>query len=299
MWTKESIPNLKGKEAIVTGSNTGLGYETALALFRAGANVTVACRNKDSAENAINKMKALGGEGTLTYRELDLSSLTNIKQFAERFISEKDELHILINNAGVASPPNSKTKEGFEMQFGVNFLGHFALTGLLYPMLKATNGSRAVTLSSNGYQDAKIDFENLKSQKDYNPLREYRQSKLANLIFAIELDRRIKDKNQKVLSIAAQPGANATDLMRHMSDEEIAIGKQRLGEFMEPWQGALSSLFAATSNEALGGNMYEPNDQGLRGYPVKANIQENAMNEEVAKRLWNFAEQATNIHFPN
>lgn len=101
------------------------------------------------------------------------------------------------------------------------------------------------------------------------------------------------------MSIAAQPGANATDLMRHMSDEEIAIGKQRLGEFMEPWQGALSALFAATSNEALGGNMYEPNDQGLRAYPVKANIQENAMNEEVAKRLWDFAEQATNIHFPN
>lgn len=298
MWTKENIPSLKGKEVIVTGSNTGLGYETALALYQAGANVTVACRSKDNAEKAINKIKMLKGEGKLTFRQLDLSSLNNIKQFAERFISENQKLHLLINNAGIASPPSSKTAEGFEMQFGVNFLGHFALTGLLYPLLKETYGSRIVTVSSNGYQGAIIDFDNLKSEKDYNPLREYRQSKLANLIFAIELDRRIKNKKQQILSIAAQPGANATELTRHMSSEEILMGKQRLGEFMEPWQGALTILFAATSNEASGGNMYEPQDQGLRGYPVKASIQNNAINEQMAKQLWDFAEQTTGIYYP-
>lgn len=298
MWTKENIPDLNGKKAIVTGSNTGLGYETALALYQAGADVVVACRSKDAAEKAISSMKALGGAGTLTFMELDLSGLNSIKQFAERYIAEHRQLHLLINNAGVASPPASKTTEGFEMQFGVNFLGHFALTGLLYPLLKVTDGSRVVTVSSNGYQGATIDFDNLRSEKSYDPLREYRQSKLANLIFAIELDRRIRSKQQQVLSIAAQPGANATELTRHMSAEDIATGKQRLGEFMDPWQGALSILFAATSNEASGGNMYEPQDQGLRGYPAKASIQDTATNKQIAQRLWNFAEQTTGIYYP-
>jgi NAD(P)-dependent dehydrogenase (short-subunit alcohol dehydrogenase family) len=184
------------------------------------------------------------------------------------------------------------------MQFGVNFLGHFALTGLLYPLLQLTQGSRIVTLSSNGYQTAFIDFDNLKSEKDYNPLREYRQSKLANLIFSIELDRKIKAKGHTVLSIAAQPGASNTRLTRHLSDEEIAIGKQRLGEFMEPWQGALSSLFSAVSNEAIGGNMYDPDNNGLRGYPTLATINENAMDEMVGKKLWDAAKEITGIVYP-
>jgi NAD(P)-dependent dehydrogenase (short-subunit alcohol dehydrogenase family) len=183
------------------------------------------------------------------------------------------------------------------LQFGVNFLGHFALTGYLYPLLQATQGSRIVTLSSNGYQNAVIDFDNLKSEKDYNALREYRQSKLANLIFSIELDRKIKAKGHQVLSIAAQPGANNTELTRHLSDEEIAIGKERLGAFMEPWQGALSSLYAAVSSEAIAGNMYEPDENGLRGYPTLATIRENALDETVAKKLWDLAEQTTGINY--
>ena len=218
--------------------------------------------------------------------------------FAKSIIEQNRQLHLLINNAGVASPPASKTNEGYELQFGVNFLGHFALTGLLYPLLQATPGSRIITLSSNGYQNAVIDFENLKSEKDYSPLREYRQSKLANLIFSIELDRKIKAKGDHILSIAAQPGANNTELMRYLTAEEIAIGKERLGEFMEPSQGALSVLFAGLSNEAVGGNMYEPEEGGLRGYPARAIIQENAINEEIAKKLWDFAEQSTCIKYP-
>jgi NAD(P)-dependent dehydrogenase (short-subunit alcohol dehydrogenase family) len=298
MWTTKEIQNQMGQTVIITGSNTGIGYETALALYQAGANVIVACRDKNKAEKAIAEMKNRGGNGTLTIGILDLASLRSVKEFAGQFITENRELHLLINNAGVASPPISKTSEGYELQFGVNFLGHFALTGLLYPLLVATQGSRIITLSSNGYQNAIIDFDNLKSEKSYDALREYRQSKLANLIFSIELHRRINAKGQKVLSIAAQPGANKTELTRHLTDEEIEIGIKRLGEFMEPWQGALSTLFAATSNEALGGTMYEPEEGGLRGYPVKATIQENAMNEDVAKRLWNFAEYATGMYYP-
>jgi NAD(P)-dependent dehydrogenase (short-subunit alcohol dehydrogenase family) len=298
MWTTKDIPNQKGRTVIVTGGNTGIGYETALALYQPGANVIIACRDKGKAEKAINEMETHKGTGLLEASIIDLASLNSVREFAETFIQQHQQLHLLVNNAGVATPPASKTSEGYELQFGVNFLGHFALTGLLYPLLQATPGSRIVTLSSNGYQNAVIDFDNLKSEKDYNPLREYRQSKLANLIFSIELNRRIKAKGHHVLSIAAQPGANNTELTRHLSAEEIAIGKQRLGEFMEPWQGALSSLYAAVANEAIGGKMYEPDDSGLRGYPTLATIQENAMDETVAKKLWETAQEITGIVYP-
>ncbi|MET4082702.1 NAD(P)-dependent dehydrogenase (short-subunit alcohol dehydrogenase family) [Pedobacter sp. UYP30] len=297
MWTAKDIPNQKDKTIIVTGGNTGIGFETALALYRAGAKVIIACRDKEKADQAIKEMKNRKGNGSLEVSILDLSSLDSVKQFADTFMQQHQGLDLLINNAGVATPPESKTNEGFEMQFGVNFLGHFYLTGLLYPLLLKTENSRIITLSSNGYQTAVIDFENLKAEKDYDALREYRQSKLANLIFSIELDRRIKAKGHQVLSIAAQPGANNTELTRHLSAEAIAIGKERLGTFMEPWQGALSVLYAAVSEQASGGNMYEPEESGLRGYPTLANIQENAMDKKVAQKLWGLAEKITGLEF--
>src|SRR5699024_7698562 len=195
-------------------------------------------------------------------------------------------------------PPASKTTEGYELQFGVNFLGHFALTGHLYPLLKETFNSRVVTLISNGYQVAIIDFDNLKSEVNYDPMREYRQSKLANLMFSIELQRRIMVKGNRVLSIAAQPGANKTELTRHLSKEAITAGVERLGEFMEPWQGALSSIYAAVSKEARGGNLYEPDNGGYRGYPTWTTIKENALDKIVAKKLWDLAEQITGVCYP-
>ncbi|WPV68072.1 oxidoreductase [Chitinophaga sp. LS1] len=297
MWTKNNIPDLTGKTAIVTGANTGIGFETALALYEKGAHVILACRDLNKAHQAIAKIKEYRGNGILEAAQLNLENLTQINEFVEWFIQKHPHLHLLINNAGVAMPPASKTEQGYELQFGVNFLGHFALTGLLYASLLATPDSRIVTVSSNGYQGAEIDFDNLRLEKEYNAIREYRQSKLANLIFSVELSRRIKVKGQKVLSIAAQPGANNTALTRHLSEEEIAIGKERLGAFMEPWQGALSLLYAAVSNDVVNGNMYEPEEGGLRGYPIQATIQENAMNKPAAIKLWNFAEKATGIHF--
>jgi len=297
MWTKNNIPDLTGKTVIVTGANTGLGFETALALYEKGAYVVLACRDLNKANLAIEKIKQHNGTGVLEAVRLNLESLQQINEFSKAFILKHRQLHLLINNAGVAMPPASKTNEGYELQFGVNFLGHFALTGLLYPLLSATPNSRIITVSSNGYQGASIDFDNLRSEKDYNAIREYRQSKLANLIFSIELNRRIKAKGLKIISVAAQPGANKTELTRHLSEEEIAIGTKRLGEFMEPWQGALSLLYAAVSDEAVGGNMYEPENGGFRGYPTLATIKENAMDEAVALKLWHFAEQTTGIHF--
>jgi len=298
MWTKNSMPDLSCKTIIVTGANVGIGFETALELYEAGAHVILACRNSKNSEDTLIKLQELNGKGTLETGVLDLSHLSSVKQFADIFLKIHKRLDVLINNAGVAMPPASKTTEGYELQFGVNFLGHFALTGHLYPLLKATPNSRIVTLSSNGYQAAVIDFDNLKSEVNYDPMREYRQSKLADLMFSVELNRRIMAKGDKVLSIAAQPGANKTELTRHLSEEAIAAGIERLGEFMEPWQGALSSLYAAVSNEASGGNLYEPDNGGYRGYPTLATIKENALDKTVSKKLWCFAEQATGVHYP-
>ena len=299
MWTKENIPDQTGKTILITGANTGLGFETALALYEAGAHVVLACRSQQKAEDTLNNLQAKPGKGTLETGVIDLSDLSSVKLFAGAFLQKHKQLNVLINNAGVAMPPESKTTEGYELQFGVNFLGHFALTGLLCPLLKATPESRIVTLSSNGYQGSIIDFDNLKSEAGYEPLREYRQSKLANLIFSVELQRRITAKGDKVLSIAAQPWANKTELTRHLSEEAVAAGVERLGEFMEPWQGALSSLYAAVSNDASGGNLYEPDNCGYRGYPALATIQENALDKTVAKKLWDLAEQVTGVYYPN
>jgi len=160
-------------------------------------------RNQENAENTLVKLQEQNGKGTLEIGVLDLSNLSSVKQFADTYLQKHKSLDVLINNAGVSMPPASKTAEGYELQFGVNFLGHFALTGYLYPLLKATRDSRIVTISSNGYQNAVIDFDNLKSEVDYDPMREYRQSKLADLMFAVELHRIIIVKGDKVLSIAA------------------------------------------------------------------------------------------------
>ena len=196
-------------------------------------------------------------------------------------------------------PPASKTAQGYELQFGVNFLGHFALTGHLYPLLNATQGSRIVTVSSNAYLRGAIDFDNLKSEKSYDPAREYSQSKLADIIFSIELQRRLLSIHAQTVSIAAQPGANKTELTRYMSEEALMAGIKRVGALMDPWQGALPSLFAAVSDKAIPGMLYGPDqDGGYRGYPAQAEITPNALDETVGKRLWSLAEEATGIFFP-
>ena len=293
------MPDQTGKTVIVTGANAGIGFETALALYEAGAHVVLACRNLANAEQALIKIKEQKGKGTLETALLDLADLPSVKQFADVFIQDHKQLHLLINNAGVMIPPASKTAQGYELQFGVNFLGHFALTGYLYPLLDATAGSRIVTVSSMAYLHGVIDFDNLKSEKDYEPMREYCQSKLANLLFTKELQRRITVANDQTVSIASQPGANKTELARHMSQEAFAAAVERVGELMDPWQGALPSLYAATSADAKGGELYGPDkDGGYRGYPALATVTPNALDEVVAKKLWEWAEEATSVYYP-
>lgn len=299
MWTKNNMPDLAGKTAIVTGANAGIGFETALALYESGAHVVLACRSMQNAQEAFNRIQQQKGTGSLEIALLDLASLDSVKQFAGNFIQAHKQLHLLINNAGVMIPPASKTADGFELQFGVNFIGHFALTGRLYSLLNATPGARIVTVSSLAYLHGKIDFDNLRSEHSYDPMREYRQSKLADILLSVELQRRIVAKNDQVVSIAAQPGANKTELSRHMSSEAFAAAVERVGELMEPWQGALPSLYAAVSPDAVGGALYGPDkDGGYRGYPAQAEIIPGGLDEAVAKKLWDFAEQVTGVHFP-
>lgn len=299
MWTKENIPDLSGKTIIVTGSNAGVGFETAIVLYEKGAEVIMANRNAESSQVAIAKIHQQKGKGSIKAEQLDLASLDSVKKFAENFIQHHEQLHLLVNNAGVMIPPSSKTAEGYELQFGVNFLGHFALTGILYPLLEKTKGSRIITVSSLAYLRGVIDFDNLKSEKSYEPTREYAQSKLADLIFSIELQRRLSAVHAQTISIAAQPGANKTELTRYMSEEELSAGIARVGNLMDPWQGALPSLYAGLSPEASAGKLYGPDkDGGYRGYPAEAVITENALDENIAKKLWAFAENATGVRFP-
>jgi len=299
MWTKNNIPDQSGKTIIVTGANAGIGFETALALYEAGAHVVLACRSIDNANRAISKLKEKGGKGTLEAMQLDLADLNAIKQSAGDFLKTHQQLDGLINNAGVMVPPASKTAQGYELQFGVNFLGHFALTGYLYPLLNATPNSRIVTVSSLAYLRGAIDFENLHTEKGYDPMREYAQSKLADIYFTRELQRRIIAAGDQTVSIAAQPGANKTELARHMDPGAYEAAKKRVGELMDPWQGALPSLFAATDPDAKPAELYGPDqDGGYRGYPALAELAPHALDNETAKKLWDWAEQETGIRYP-
>jgi NAD(P)-dependent dehydrogenase (short-subunit alcohol dehydrogenase family) len=299
MWTKDKLPDLTGKTVIVTGANTGIGFETAAALYEAGAQVILACRDFSKATEAIASIQQRKGSGSLAGAQLDLTSLASIERFATEFTKQYQHLHVLINNAGVMIPPASKTAAGFELQFGVNHIGHFALTGRLYPLLKATPGARVVTVSSLAYLRGSIDFDNLHSELSYDPMREYCQSKLANVFFALELQRRITASGDDVLSVAVQPGANKTELARNMTAAEYAAALERFGTLMEPWQGALPSLYAAASPAVKGGEFYGPDqDGGVRGYPARATIAPHALDEGIAKRLWELSEEATGLRFP-
>ncbi len=285
---------LSGKVALVTGSNTGLGFETALALYQKGARVIVACRNEDKGLDAIERMKAKGNGGELKYGQLDLSNLASVKEFSKKVIADEQRLDMLINNAGVMIPPASKSVDGFEIQFGVNFVGHFALTGHLFNLLEATKNSRIVTLSSIAHKGATIDFDNFKLEKPYNPWREYGQSKLADLIFMLELHKRLRSKGFQLASLASHPGFSKTDLQKNMDKDML-----NSLELMTAKQGAQPTLMACLSKEAKSGQYWGPdgpNEQ--KGKPALAQIDTAALDDELNAKLWDWAEEATGVYFP-
>ncbi|SEQ44150.1 oxidoreductase [Neolewinella agarilytica] len=286
--------NLSGKVAIVTGSNTGIGYETALDLYQKGARVYVACRNEEKALDAIARMKTRGGTGELIFGRLDLASLRSVKEFAGEVIGTEARLDYLVNNAGIMIPPPSKTEDGFEIQFGVNFIGHFALTGHLFNLLETTQGSRVVTLSSIAHRNSAIDFDNFRLEKEYNHWREYGQSKLADIIFALEFDKRLKSNGYQIKSLAAHPGFSKTDLQKNMDKDTLASL-----DLMTAQEGAQPTLAACLRENAEGGQYWGPdgpNEQ--KGKPALAKIDKAALNQELNAKLWNWAREATAANFP-
>ncbi|MFK8009493.1 MAG: oxidoreductase [Saprospiraceae bacterium] len=286
--------NLSGKTAIVTGSNTGIGYETALDLYQKGAKVYIACRNEEKALNAIKRMKAQGGTGELVYGHLDLASLSSVKDFSDKVLETESRLELLINNAGVMIPPPSKTEDGFEIQFGINFIGHFALTGHLFNLMEATKDSRVVTLSSIAHRNAVIDFDNFRLEKDYNNWREYGQSKLADIIFALEFEKRLRSNGCQIISLAAHPGFSKTDLQKNMDEGMLASL-----DLMTAKEGAQPTLAACLREDAKGGQYWGPdgpNEQ--KGKPALAKIDAAALDQNLNAKLWDWAKETTGVNFP-
>ncbi len=298
-WTTSDIPDQSGRTAIVTGANSGIGYETALALAKKSAHVVLACRSRTKGEEAIEKIKASQPSVSVELMLLDLSSLDSVRAFAGAFNAAHDRLDILINNAGVMMPPFGTTQEGYELQIGVNYIGHFALTGLLFDKLTTTPQSRIVTLSSLAHRQGKIDFEtftgeNLQNGADYKPMAAYMQSKLADLMYAIELQRRLTEEGWGTISVAAHPGFTATDLQRHSGLWNRLVGFWS----NDPPQGALPTLYAATSPDAQPGGYYGPDGiYEARGYPAPSKVMPHARDRQVAGRLWSYAEEATGVRF--
>ncbi len=292
-WKINLLKRQDGKTILVTGANTGLGYETSLELAKQGAHVILAGRDEAKLQAAAHKIKAAAPEPVIEIGIIDLSSLQSITRFAELFSVEHSKLDVLINNAGVMFPPPGKTADGFETQFGVNFIGHFALTALLFPLLQEARYSRVVTLSSIAHRNAKIDFNNLKLEKPYDKFREYGQSKMTDLIFTLELQRRLNRAGSKVISVAAHPGISKTNLLRHDNPEMIENYPH-----MDASQGAWPTLYAATEN-VEGGSYWGPNGKDeINGYPAPAAIDPYAQQGQIGKQLWEYAEHETGITFP-
>jgi NAD(P)-dependent dehydrogenase (short-subunit alcohol dehydrogenase family) len=285
--------NLTGKIAIVTGANTGIGYEAALDLFQKGAKVYVACRSEERAMNAIGRMKAAGGTGELVYGHLDLASLKSVKDFADNVLASETSLDFLINNAGIMIPPQAKTEDGFEIQFGVNFVGHFALTGHFFNLLEATKGSRVVTVSSIAHRGATINFDNFRLENPYSPWREYGQSKLGNIIFTLEFEKRLRQNGSQTLSLAAHPGFSETDLQKYMDPAMLASL-----DLMTAKEGAQPTLAACLREDAKGGQYWGPDGHNeQKGKPAIAKIDAAAMDETLNAKLWDWAEEVTGVRF--
>jgi NAD(P)-dependent dehydrogenase (short-subunit alcohol dehydrogenase family) len=294
-WTAENIPDLTGKTALVTGANSGIGYEMARALAHKEATVILACRNKDKGEAAVRQIDQEYPEAKAGLMQLDLSDLASVRRFAGDFASHHGGLDILINNAGIMAPPFGKTADGFELQFGTNHLGHFALTGLLYDLIIHTPQARVVTVSSGGHRFAEIDFDNLNAEKGYDRQRAYAQSKLANLLFTYELQRRFEVAGVDTIAAAAHPGWTATNLQAHWRMVRI------LNPFIaqKPKMGALPTLYAATAPDVRGGDYYGPAGwQELRGYPTRVQSSDRSYDTTVAAKLWTVSEELTGVRYP-
>ena len=297
------MPDQTGRTVVVTGANSGLGYHITEALARHGADVVMACRDQHRGEQARQQLAgAVPGE-QLSVRTLDLADLDSVREFADRL--DRDRIDLLVNNAGVMAIPYRETAQGFEAQMGTNHLGHFALTGLLLPRLIAAGSARVVTMSSSAHRSGRVDANNINSERGYRKWRAYGSSKLANLLFAYELDRRAGAAGTGLLSVAAHPGYAATNLQRrgpelagnHLGVQVSRISNRLFGQSAA--MGVLPALYAATMPDVSGGEYYGPDRLfHSRGYPERARSSRPSYDRENAVRLWEASERLTGVTYP-
>jgi NAD(P)-dependent dehydrogenase (short-subunit alcohol dehydrogenase family) len=310
-WKAADIPSLDGKRVLITGANSGIGYHAALKLARKGAQVMLACRDRRRGESALALLNANSPGAHIELVVLDLASLASVRGFAENELAQRRPLHILVNNAGVMAPPKRlETIDGFELQFGTNVLGHFALTALLMPALEqaaveSPERPRIVTVASIAHKRGRINFDDLQSTKSYGPMRAYQQSKLSDLMFAFELDRRLRAARSRVMSVAAHPGVARTNLFQagDYSSFEKAVRNlmgHAIGILLNTdAEGALPTLYAATAPDVGDGSYYGPQGfQEMRGDEVgPAKVAPQALDMATAARLWQVCEDLTGVNF--
>ena len=293
-WSEADIPDQSGRLAVVTGSNSGIGFETARALAEKGARVVLACRDPGRGREAEQRIREILPRAEVRFAPLDLGSLRSVEQFAKDLSAAEPALDLLCNNAGVMMPPLGRTAEGFELQLGTNHLGHFALTGRLLDLLRRGKGARIVSVSSTAHNWGRIDFDDLQSEKGYSAFRAYGQSKLANLLFIRELARRLEARGEPIVAAAAHPGSTRTNLQKYsrLLYAAVALFSQ------EPKGGALPTLYAATAPGVRGGDYFGPGRVfEMVGPPKPARSTSRAKDMAAAKRLWDVSEQLTQVSF--
>ncbi len=297
-WDAGDIPDQGGRLAVITGSNSGLGLITARELARHGARVMLACRNREKGEAALSEVTEAASGPDPQLEELDLADLSSVRSFAGRVVAGGEGVDLLINNAGVMAPPRQRTADGFELQFGTNHLGHFALTNLLLPLMEGREDARVVTLSSNAHKFGRIAFDNLNGDRRYFRWNAYNQSKLANLLFALELDRRLRASGSTVKSLAAHPGYAATNLQSAAAPLVDRLVMKAIDPVIaqNDEMGALPVLYAATAPGLEGGTYAGPDGPGeLRGHPKVVQPNRAARNPDTARRLWDVSEELTGV----
>jgi NAD(P)-dependent dehydrogenase (short-subunit alcohol dehydrogenase family) len=298
-WTAERIPDQKGRTAIVTGANSGLGLIVARELARAGARVIATSRDAARGAVAIKAIKTAHPAANVEAAQLDLADLASVRAFAQQFQQGGDRLDLLVNNAGIMAMPHRRTADGFELQFGTNHLGHFALTALLMPAFKQSPGTRVVTVSSINHKAGRMRFDDLQGEQHYSRWGAYGQSKLANLLFAFELDRRLEAARLPMTSVAAHPGYSATNLQLTgppLQRFVLSLGNRMFAQSAE--MGALPTLYAATSPDLPGGSYVGPDGPGeMRGYPTLVQPSARAKDMAAAERLWEISEKLTGLKY--
>lgn len=303
-WTYNDIPSQEGRIAIVTGANSGLGYYTAKGLAEKGCEVIMACRNTKKAEDAMKGLLKKDPGLNLKVMQLDLSDLESVRKFADAFRASYKKLDLLINNAGLMAIPERQTAQGFEMQFGVNHLGHFALTGLLFDLLKETEKSRVVNVSSSAHKMGQIRFDDINWEKDYSKWKAYGMSKLANIHFTHEMADKVTARGIDIMVVAAHPGYSDSKLIEkgpEMNGHNFLVKAARIVNRIvaqSTEMGALPQLYAATSPDAVHRGYYGPGGfGGMRGYPQRAYPQRKKVSQDVQERLWALSEKMTGVSF--